>query len=213
MMMLFTVPTPSINQRLELLYLLIALVLLVLALVGGIGWIFETLIKKYGDQVDAETWKIYETRTVNSPKEFAKIAFKKSHRQAFKDYFWALLTIGFMLGLLYGYMALMNDPSLIEDLFNYETRGFNTIFPIFDWANIPTNEFFGLNIISDWPTLLNVPRFVPEATISYVIFLLTIFGTLLLTRATLALIGRTLRIQNKRNQIFMKNLDDVAKKL
>jgi|694.fasta_scaffold23390_4 hypothetical protein len=213
MMMLLTTPTPTINQRLELLYLLIALVLLVLALVGGIGWLFETLIKKYGDQVDAETWKIYETRTVNTPKEFAKIAFKKSHRQAFKDYFWALLTIGFMLGVLYGYMALMNDPTLIQDLFNYETRGFNTIFPIFDWANIPTSNFFGLNIISDWPTLLNVPRFVPEATISYVIFLLSLLGGLLLTRATLALIGRTLRIQNKRNQIFMKNLDEVAKKL
>jgi hypothetical protein len=213
MMMLLTTPTPTINQRLELLYLLIALVLLVLALVGGIGWLFETLIKKYGDQVDAETWKIYETRTVNTPKEFAKIAFKKSHRQAFKDYFWALLTIGFMLGVLYGYMALMNDPTLIQDLFNYETSGFNTIFPIFDWANIPTSNFFGLNIISDWPTLLNVPRFVPEATISYVIFLLSLLGGLLLTRATLALIGRTLRIQNKRNQIFMKNLDEVAKKL
>jgi hypothetical protein len=213
MMMLLTTPTPTINQRLELLYLLIALVLLVLALVGGIGWLFETLIKKYGDQVDAETWKIYETRTVNTPKEFAKIAFKKSHRQAFKDYFWALLTIGLMLGVLYGYMALMNDPTLIQDLFNYETRGFNTIFPIFDWANIPTSNFFGLNIISDWPMLLNVPRFVPEATISYVIFLLSLLGGLLLTRATLALIGRTLRIQNKRNQIFMKNLDEVAKKL
>lgn len=213
MMLLMTTPTPTINQRLELLYLLIALVLLALALVGGIGWLFETLIKKYGDQVDAETWKIYETRTVNTPKEFAKIAFKKSHRQAFKDYFWALLTIGLMLGLLYGYMALMNDPTLIQDLFNYETRGFNTIFPIFDWANIPTSNFFGLNIISDWPTLLNVPRFVPEATISYVIFLLSLLGGLLLTRSTLALIGRTLRIQNKRNQIFMKNLDEVAKKL
>ncbi|MBM3909658.1 MAG: hypothetical protein FJ352_02690 [Firmicutes bacterium] len=212
-MILFTAPVPNINQRLELLYLLIALVLLALALIGGIGWIFETLIKKYGDQVDAETWKIYETRTVNTPKEFAKIAYKKSHRQAFKDYFWALLTIGLMLGILFGYMTLMNDPTLIADLTNYETRGFNTIFPIFDWANIPTSNFFGLNIISDWPTLLNVPRFVPEATISYVIFLLTLFGGLLLTRATLALIGRTLRIQNKRNQIFMKNLDDVAKKL
>lgn len=213
MMLIFTTPTPSINQRLELLYLLIALVLLSLALIGGIGWLFETLIKKYGDQVDAETWKIYETRTVNTPKEFAKIAYKKSHRQAFKDYFWALLTIGIMLGILFGYMTLMNDPTLINDLLDYETRGFNTIFPIFDWANIPTSNFFGLNIISDWPTLLNVPRFVPEATISYVIFLLSLFGGLLLMRATLALIGRTLRIQNKRNQIFMKNLDDVAKKL
>ena len=212
-MILFTTPVPTINQRLELLYLLLALIFLTLALVGGIGWLFETLIKKYGDQVDAETWKIYETRTVNTPKEFARVAFKKSHRQAFKDYFWALLTIASMIGLLFGYMAIFNDPSLIDDLFNYQTRGFNTIFPIFDWANMPTSEFFGLNLISDWPVLLNVPRFVPEATISYILFLLALLCGLLTFRATLSLIGRTLRIQSKKNQIFMKNLDDVSKKL
>jgi uncharacterized membrane protein len=212
-MILLTTPTPTINQRLELFYLLLALIFLILALVGGIGWLFETLIKKYGDQVDAETWKIYETRTVNTPKEFARIAFKKSHRQAFKDYFWSLLTIGSMVGLLFGYMAIFNDPTLINDLFNYQTRGFNTIFPIFDWANIPTSEFFGLSLISDWPTLLNIPRFVPEATISYILFLLGLLGGLLTFRATLALIGRTLRIQSKKNQIFMKNLDEVSKKL
>ena len=212
-MMLFTTTAPSINQRLELLYLLLALIFLSFALIGGIGWLFESAIKKFGDQVDAETWKIYETRTVNTPKEFSRVAYKKSHRQAFKDYFWALLTLGTMVGLLFGYMAVMNDPSLMDDLFNYQTRGFNTIFPIFDWANIPTNEFFGLQIISDWPTLLNIPRFVPEATISYVLFLLSLLGGLLLFRATLALVGRTFRIQAKKNQIFMKNLDDVAKKL
>jgi hypothetical protein len=212
-MILFTTTPPTINQRLELLYLLLALIFLTLALIGGIGWLFETLIKKYGDQVDAETWKIYETRTVNTPREFARVAFKKSHRQAFKDFLWALLTIGFVVGLLFGYMAIFNDPTLVDDLFNYQTRGFNTIFPILDLQNIPTSDFFGLQIISGWPILLNVPRFVPEATMSYIIFLLSLLGGLLTFRATLALIGRTIRIQTKRNQIFMKNLDDVAKKL
>jgi hypothetical protein len=212
-MNIWTTVAPTVNQRLELLYLLIAFVFITIAIVGGIGWIFETLIKKYGDQVDAETWKLYETRTINTPKDFTRIAYKKSHRQAFKDFFWALLTLGIGTGLLYGYMILMDDPGLIGELFNYETRGFNTILPIFDWDNIPRSEFFGLTIISDFPNLLNIPRFVPEATISYVWFSITFFGTILLIRATLALIGRTLRIQAKKNRIFMKNLDDVAKKL
>jgi hypothetical protein len=211
--MIFTTTAPSINQRLEFIYLLIVFVLITFALIGGIGWLFETLIKKYGDQVDAETWKMYETRTINTPKEFTRIAYKKSHRQAFKDYFWSLLTLGAATGLLFGYMAIMDDPTLIQDLFNYQTRGFNTIFPIFDWDNIPRSEFFGIQVISDFPVLLNVPRFVPEATISYLLFVLTVFGLILLARATLALIGRTLRIQTKKNRIFMKNLDDVAKKL
>ena len=150
---------------------------------------------------------------MNTPREFARVAFKKSHRQAFKDFLWALLTIGFVVGLLFGYMAIFNDPTFIDDLFNYQTRGFNTIFPILDLQNIPTNDFFGLQIISGWPILLNVPRFVPEATMSYILFLLSLLGGLLTFRATLALIGRTIRIQTKKNQIFMKNLDDVAKKL
>jgi hypothetical protein len=211
--MIFTTTPPAINQRLEFIYLLIVFVLLVFAFIGGIGWIFETLIKKYGDQVDAETWKMYETRTINTPKDFTRVAYKKSHRQAFKDYFWALLTLGIATGLLFAYMAIMQDDTLIQDLFNYQTRGFNTIFPIFDWENIPRSEFFGLQIISDFPTLLNVPRFVPEATISYLWFVLMLLGTILLVRSTLALIGRTLRIQSKKNRIFMKNLDEVAKKL
>jgi hypothetical protein len=48
---------------------------------------------------------------------------------------------------------------------------------------------------------------------SYILFLLGLLGSLLTIRATLALIGRTIRIQTKKNQIFMKNLDEVAKKL
>jgi hypothetical protein len=87
------------------------------------------------------------------------------------------------------------------------------LFPIFDWANIPTNEFFGLMIISDFPTLLNAPRFVPEATISYIIFLISIFGSLLFIKATLAFFGRLLRIQRDANTIFTKRLQDLAKKL
>jgi len=213
MFLLLTTTQPTVNQRLQLLYLILIVVLLTFALIGGIGWLFETLIKRYGDQVDADTWKLYETRTINTPKEFSRIAFKKSHRQAFKDFFWAILTLGLTVGLLFGYMAIANDPTLLNDLTNYQTRGFNTVFPIFDWSNIPRNEFFGLSIISDFPPLLNLPRFVPEAIISYVLFLMTLFGLFLLIRANLALIGRTLRIKTKRNRIFMKNLDEVAKKL
>jgi hypothetical protein len=213
MLFLLTTTQPTVNQRIQLLYLILVIILLTFALIGGIGWLFETLIKRYGDQVDADTWKLYETRTINTPKEFSKIAYKKSHRQAFKEFFWAFLVIGLTVGLLFSYMAIANDPTLINDLTNYQTRGFNTVFPIFDWENIPRSDFFGLNIISNFPTLLNVPRFVPEAIISYVLFLMSLLGLFLLIRANLALIGRTLRIQTKRNRIFMKNLDEVAKKL
>ncbi len=211
--MIFSNPQTITSQRMQLIYLIIIAIFLMVALVGGIGWLFERLISKYGDQVNTDTWKIVQTRVVSTPKQFKRIALKKSHRRAFIDFFWVILVFGIDAAVLFGYMRLANDPILINDLFDYTTRGFNTIFPIFDWANIPTSDFFGIEIISNFPTLLNVPRFVPEATISYILFLISIVGIFLTLRATLSLFGRTLRIMNKANTLFTKNLDEVAKTL
>jgi hypothetical protein len=211
--MIFTNPQAITSQRMQLIYLIIIAIFLIVALIGGIGWLFERLISKYGDQVNTDTWKIVQTRVVSTPKQFKRIAFKKSHRRAFIDFFWVTFVFGVDALILFGYMRLADDPTLINDLFDYSTRGFNTIFPIFDWANIPMSDFFGIQIISNFPTLLNVPRFVPEAIVSYIIFLISVLGIFLTIRATLSLYGRTLRIMNKANTLFTKNLDEVAKTL
>jgi hypothetical protein len=208
-----TAPQVINNQRLQLLYLILIIIFLLVALIGGIGWFFERLVIRFGSQVDMDTWKIVETRVVTTPAEFKRIAFKKSHRRAFIDFFWFYVFVSLTLSILYGYMALFNDPTLINDLFDYSTRGFNTLFPIFDWENIPTNEFFGFQLISNFPTLLNEPRFVPEASIAYLLFILTLIAFIILVKAVLALFGRTLYIFNKANAIFTKNLSDVAKRL
>ena len=210
---IFTAPPVIASQRLQLLYLILIIIFLLIALVGGIGWLFERLVMRFGLQVDMDTWKIVETRVVTTPNDFKRIAFKKSYRRAFIDFFWVYLYAGLTLGVLFGYMALFNDQTLINDLFDYTTRGFNTLFPIFDWQNLPTNEFFGFQLISDFPTLLNAPRFVPEAIISYLIFILAMATLVNLTKAVLALFGRTIHIFNKANIIFTKNLTDVAMRL
>ena len=214
-MIAFLMSAPQLinNQRLQLLYLILIIIFLLIALVGGIGWFFERLVIRFGSQVDMDTWKIVETRVVTTPSEFKRIAFKKSHRRAFIDFFWFYVFITLIVSILLGYMAIFNDPTFIDDLFDYSTRGFNTLFPIFDWQNIPTNEFFGFQLISNFPTLLNQPRFVPEASLSYVLFLLSVIATITLMKAVLALFGRTIYIFNKANSIFTKNLSDVAKRL
>lgn len=208
-----TSPQMITNQRLQLLYLIIIIIFLLVALIGGIGWLFERLIIRFGSQVEMDMWKIVETRVVTNPTDFRRIAYKKSHRRSFIDFFWFYIFAGLTLGLLFGYMAILNDSTLIDELFDYSTRGFNTLFPVFDWQNIPTNEFFGFQLISDFPVLLNTPRFVPEAIISYVLFILAMTSIIILIKAVLALFGRTLFIMNKSNVIFTKKLDEVAKKL
>ena len=210
--LLTTLPTTQ-QQRLQLIYFVLIALLLFFAMVGGIGYLFERLILNYGNQIDTDMWKMMETRVLTSPQEYRRIARIKNHRRTFTDFCWAVIVIGLDAIVLFGYMALFDDAALLGELFNYQTRGFTTLFPIFDWSNIPQSEFFGLMIISDFPTLLNTPRFVPEATISYIVFLISILGSLLLIKATLAFFGRTIRIQRDANTIFTKRLQDIAKKL
>jgi hypothetical protein len=211
--MIFSSPQVITNQRLQLLYLAIIIVFLLVALVGGIGWIFERLIIKFGSQVDMDTWKMVEHRVVTTPSSFKRIAYKKSHRRAFIDFLWFYILVGLSATLLYGYMSIFNDPTYINDLFDYTTRGFNTIFPIFDWKNIPTSEFFGFQLISDFPVLLNAPRFVSEASLSYVLFAIAFIAMIILVRAVLALFGRTIYIMMNADKIFTKSLSEVKRNL
>lgn len=211
--MIFSSPQVITNQRLQLLYLAIIVIFLLVALVGGIGWIFERLVTKFGTQVEMDTWKMVEHRVVTTPSTFKRIAFKKSHRRAFIDFLWFYILVGLAFALLFGYMAIFNDPTYINDLFDYTTRGFNTIFPIFDWKNIPTNEFFGFQLISDFPVLLNSPRFVPEAGLSYGLFVIAFIAIIVLVRAVLALFGRTMFIMVNADKIFTKSLTEVKRNL
>lgn len=201
------------NQRNQILFWIISVILLLFTLIGGIGWLLERYIARLERQVDADTWKLIDTRIVTSPQQFKRIALKKSHRHALKDFFWPYLLFALVTVIFLGYQQWIDPTLTFADLFDYTGRGFNTLFPIVDWENIPMNEFFGFTIWSDFPPLLNSPRFVPEAMISYVLFFITVIGILLLIRAVLALYARTTRIYRDANTAFTKSLKDVAKNL
>ncbi len=210
--LLLTAPISS-SQRTQMLYLVIGFLLFLFTIIGAIGWLFERYIDRLSRQVDADTWKVVQTRIVNSPQQFRKLAMKKNYRHALKDFFFPYTFIALSVGLFFVYKAWI-DPSLtFADLFDYTNRGFNTLFPIIDWDNIPRSEFFGLVIPSDFPNLLNVPRFVPEAMISYVLFSLIVIAGVLFVRAVLGLFARTVRIYKEANTTFTKSLSEVAKQL
>jgi hypothetical protein len=203
----------STTQRNQILFWFLSILLLLFTLIGGIGWLFERYIARLEVQVDSDMWKLVDTRIVTSPQQFKKIALKKSHRHALKDFFIPYLLLAMVVGLFFAYQQGFDSTYSFDALFDYTDRGFTTLFPIIDWENIPRNEFFGLMIPSDFPALLNSPRFVPEATISYVIFFISLLAILLIIRGVLALYARTIRIYREANTAFTKSLKDVAKKL
>lgn len=203
----------SATQRNQILFWILSILLLLFTLIGGIGWLFERYISRLEKQVDADMWKLLDTRIVSSPQQFKKIALKKSHRHALKDFFIPYFLVALVIGLFFVYQQWIDPTFTYDALFDYTDRGFNTLFPIIDWENIPRSEFFGFLIPSDFPALLNRPRFVPEAMISYVLFFVSLFAGALFIRAVLALYARTIRIYRDANTAFTKSLKDIAKKL
>jgi hypothetical protein len=211
-LLVFTAPISS-SQRTQMLYLVIGFLLFLFTIIGAIGWLFERYIDRLSRQVDADTWKVVQTRIVNSPQQFRKLAMKKNYRHALKDFFSPYVLIALSIILFYAYQAWIDPTLTFNDLFDYTNRGFNTLFPIIDWENIPRSEFFGLLIPSNFPSFLNTPRFVPEAIISYVLFFLIVISGLLIVHAVLGLYARTVRIYKEANTTFTKSLSEVAKQL
>jgi hypothetical protein len=209
--MIFTTVPPT--TRPQIIYMLIIIILFFFTLIGALGWVLEKYIEKRGKRVDADMWKLVETRVVTSPQQFKKIAMKKNYRLAFLEFFWPYVLTGLIIAVFFAFQTWIDTSYTFADLFDYTDRGFNTLFPIIDWENIPRSEFFGLLIPSDFPSLLNSPRFVPDAIISYVIFMMAVIALLLFSRAVIGLFARSIKISYEATNTFTKSLSDVAKRL
>lgn len=206
-------------QTNTIIWIILAFLLAGFALVGLIGWLVEQYIGWAQLRIDQGMSPLILGRSVTKPDQFQRIAFKKHHRIAFTEFLYPTLILGTALTFLYSYMAIMNDASLIEEIWQYVpndngfARGFNTLFFIWDWDNISTANFFGLTLWNDFPTLLNTPTFYIEAWPSYVYVSLLIVAGFLYLLATLALLARTWRIYTMKNRAFTIRLEDVSKKM
>jgi len=206
-------------QTNTIIWIFLAILLVGFALVGLIGWLVEQYIGWSQLRVDQGMSQLILGRTVTKPEQFQKIAFKKHHRIAFSEFLYPTLILIMALAFLYGYMGLMNDPTLIDELWQYAAnqegfaRGFNTLFFIWDWGNISTASFFGITLWNDFPTLLNSPTFYVQAWPSYVYVSLLIISGFLYILSTLALLARTFRIYTMKNRAFTIRLEEVSKKM
>lgn len=206
-------------QTNTIIWIILAILLIGFALIGLIGWLVEKYIAWAQLRVDQGMSPLILGRAISKPEQFQKIAFKKHHRLAFTEFLYPSLILGLALVFLYGYMAVMNDPELIQELWVYVpnqdgfARGFNTLFFIWDWDQISTANFFGLTLWNDFPTLLNRPTFYWQAWPSYTYISLLILSGFLYTLATLSLFARTFRIYAMKNTAFTVRLEDVSKKM
>ena len=86
-------------------------------------------------------------------------------------------------------------------------EGFASLLFVWDFTDPACyKEFFGINILADWPPLINSPHFVSEAWISYMVIPMFLLGIIWYLRAIHCLIARTLHINKLAISVFEKDL-------
>lgn len=185
--------------------------ILLLVLIGLLVNFVRKIMKRQGRVVDTFMYDLVRYKVVKTTKHFRKVANKKSFR-----YFYKKTKVPFLLmimaSLIVFLFCLITKENNIDFLFSYE-KGFNSLFYIFDWKNIPKNNFFGLTIPCDWPSLLNKPHFIYNdayAWISYIAVPLFIIGSLWFMVNVQAYIARKIRIIKMSRDVFSKDLDKLA---
>ena len=189
------------EKRVLFAFLLVFILLLVV--VAFIGYLITKALKRHGKRIENAVYDVVVTRVITDKKAFKVYARKKNWRLFFHDSKIALLimTIGWLILLLRACFKGFNyNP------FNFHD-GFGTVLFLWDFEDPSCySNFFGLTLLSQWPSLINTPHLVAEATTSYFAIPLILVGTIWYLISVQGLIGRTLHINSLSNSIFEKNL-------
>lgn len=194
----------SENDKRILIALLI-IVLLIVIIVGYITKLVRYIMRKQGRMVDNMMVDIVKANLVTTPKEFKKVAREKNFRQF---YFEALPPMGalIILSLVVLLYQLFMEKTNLNYIIEYISKlSFELSFP--------TTYFFGINIISDWPTIVKGPEFFFnfDSIIAYLVLLVGIYFIIHFSICVQALIAREWRLRHAATTVFQKDLDTLSK--
>lgn len=189
------------------LFLLVAL-LLIFVIIGYIGLIVERIVKFQAKRAGVMLHDVVDTGVINNPKDFLRFGFKKNNWLFFKQSIVPVCLLFASFIILFIYFMIKQEWSI--NLFDYQVggEGFNTLFFLWDFENAPKSTFFGLQIISDWPPLLNTPHFEVRAIASYLFVPTFLVGIIWFLIVTQAYIARLVKIILLSKTVFARTLDN-----
>ncbi len=185
------------------------LVLLIFVIISYIGSLIRAVMKFQAKDLDTSMHDLISTGVVDNPRYFRRIAVKKNNRLLFKHMRVPFLLLFLSVGFLVIYLIWIGNNDL-SFLFDAHTKGITTLFFTFDWANQPHAVFYGFDLPSGWPPVLNTPHFSWEAWPSYVFAPLFSVGAVWFLIAIQAYIARTWRLLVMSKAVFQKNLEKVV---
>ena len=195
------------DKRVILIFFLLLIV--TIAFIAVIGAIITRVMKWQGKRMDDLTHDVVITNVVDNKKDFLRYARVKNWYTFFKQS-WKPLVILIASALV---LIIHNAATSWDyDLLDYEKTGFNTLFFIWDLKDPEIyHKFFGLNLICDWPHIINYPHFSLDAWASYIFFFGMLIGGAWYLVTVQCVLSRTIRMYQLSYDLYRKSLEGYNK--
>lgn len=190
--------------------LIIALLFAIIVLfiiVGCIGLIVKKVLKRQAQGADDMMYNVIRANIFKKKRDLTRFGLKKNNfvfiKQSWKPFI-VMLAASLIMVL---YCLIMNNWDV--NIFDYQNEGIGTLFHVFDWKNVPKTKVFGIEIISDWPQLINTPHWSWYAWGSYIFVPAMLFGLIWFMFCVQAFIARTFRVFQISKKVFSRSIDDL----
>ena len=183
------------------LFILFLGIILIFVVIGYLSYAVEATMKKQGRKADEMLATVVKAEYFQEEKRFRKFAFKKNIR-----IFYVQARTAFLIMLISAFAYLLFCLFFGKWGYNPLNRedGFGSLFYKFD--NWPTESFFGIQLISGWPEVVERPHFEAIAIVSYIFVPVFFVGAIWFLICTQAFIARSIRIRKIYIAIYRKKL-------
>lgn len=175
--------------------------IIIFVLIGYISLAIQSGMKKQGSKADAMLANVVKAEIFDNEKKFRRFGIKKNARV-----FYVESRIPFLIILGCGLAYLLYCLFTAKWGYNpfNKVDGFGTLF--YEFSEWPKEKFFGINLISGWPSVVTKPHFEVPAIFSYILVPVLVVGTVWFLLYVLAYISRSIRIRKIARAIYRKKL-------
>ncbi len=190
----------------RLIFALLLILILVFVLIGFIGMWITKVMKWQGKKMDTLVHDAVVTRVITDRKHLLKYGRKKNFRYFYKQAWIPLLLI--VISFIILLITCLIRMDFNYNIFDYHKTGIGTILYIWDFNDPDIYvEWFGINIIANWPPLIHEPTFEVEAIGSYLFVPTFLVGAVWYLIVIQCLIARSFRLRRLSQSIFEKSLE------
>ena len=175
--------------------------ILLFVLIGYISLAIESGMKKQGSKADGMLAYVAKAEIFENERKFKRFAVKKNARVFYVE---SRIPFLIILGCVLAYVLYcLFTAKWGYNPFN-KTDGFGTLF--YEFSDWPKEKFFGIQLISGWPSVVTKPHFEVAAIFSYILVPTLIVGVCWFLIYVLAYISRSIRIRKIARSIYRKKL-------